>query len=312
MNHTIACVFPGQGSQTPGMLDAWAGQTIVRDTIAEASDVLALDLWHLMRHGSNAELNSTINTQPVMVASSVAIYRAWRSRHAELPAMAAGHSVGEISALAAAGILSLADAVRLARHRAQAMTVALADGIGGMAAVIGLADDTVHQLCLDCAHDEVLEAVNYNAPGQVVVAGHMAALGRLKEAAKTQGAKMVMFLPVSGPFHSSLMRPAMHAVATRLHSLQFADPAFPVVHNATLETATPNSIVHALAQQLIKPVRWVDTVRLFVDRGVSHIIETGPGEVLSNLCRRIQPQLQVLSLNSPAAADKALEVLFRD
>lgn len=305
MGHNIAYVFPGQGSQSVGMLDAWFDHILVRDTIAEASDALATDLWQLMHDGPAASLNSTVNTQPAIVASSVAIYRAWQAVFRGAPAVAAGHSVGEISALAAAGALSLADAVRLVRARAQAMTDAVPNAVGGMAAVIGLDDETVRRLCAECAQGRVLEPVNYNASGQVVVAGHVDAIERLKEKAKSEGAKMVFILPVSGPFHSSLMRPALEQVARHVQSLRFCAPVFPILHNATVDTAALNMIPSALCEQLVRPVRWTETVRKFADRGVTQIVEIGSGEVLTNLCRRISPDVVVWPVNSPAAMEQA-------
>jgi len=305
----LALVFPGQGSQSIGMLNAWRGHRVVEATIDEASSVLDMDLWELVEHGPAASLNSTINTQPVMVASSVALFRAWQALSAQTPRWAAGHSVGEISALAAAGALDFADALRLVRCRAQAMAQAVPAGSAGMAAVLGLDDACVEQLCRECAGAEVLEAVNYNAPGQVVVAGHQQAIERIRVQAKAAGAKMVFVLPVSGPFHSSLMRPAASAVAAHLAPLSAQEPLFPVLHNSTLGAATTAGLKTALVEHLTRPVPWVQTMRRFVADGVTHVLEIGPGEVLTNLTRRIAPQLRSLALNSPQALEAAGELL---
>jgi [acyl-carrier-protein] S-malonyltransferase len=305
----LACVFPGQGSQWIGMLNAWRGDLVVEAVIEEASDALTLDLWRLVQYGPLASLNHTANTQPVMVAAAVACWRAWADRIRVTPLWSAGHSVGEISALTAAGALGLADAMRLVRVRAQAMAEAVPDGVAGMAAVIGLDDLTVQALCVDCAQGEVLEPVNYNAPGQVVVAGHMGAIERLKQPAKAAGAKMVHVLPVSGPFHSSLMKPAVLALAQHLAPLEIEEPRFRVLHNSRLEAARRQSIKPALAEQLTHPVRWVQTIKRFESDGITHIVEIGPGEVLTNLARRIAPGLRALPLNSPQTLDAVAQAL---
>lgn len=306
----LGYVFPGQGSQSVGMLNAWRGNRIVEETIAEASDALGMDMWQLIEHGPLPSLNSTVNTQPVMVASSVAIFRAWQEVCPQLPAWAAGHSVGEISALTAAGAFGFADAVRLVRARAQAMAEAVEEDTAGMAAVLGLDDEVVHDLCQSCAQGEVLEPVNYNAPGQVVVAGHVAAIDRIKHAAKAAGAKMVFILPVSGPFHSSLMRPAALALADHLSQLDVREPSFPVLHNSRLETAHQQTIKSALVEHLTRPVPWVQTIRRFVADGVTHVVEIGPGEVLTNLARRIAPGIKALPTCSPQAMEAVGESLY--
>jgi len=300
-----ACVFPGQGSQSVGMFSAWRGEREFVDTIDEASDVLDLDLWHLTQHGDPAELARTVNTQPLMVAASVAIFRAWQLRCPMPASWAIGHSVGEISALVAAGALTLQDALRVARQRALAMTDAVAPGIAGMAAVIGLDDPTVQRLCTACADEGVLEPVNYNAPGQVVVAGHLAGIERLKAAARDAGAKMVFVLPVSGPFHSSLMRPAADVLARCLEGIAVAPPSLSVLHGNSLEVATAQSIKPALVAQLTAPVRWTAMVRHLEADGVTHILEAGPGEVLANLCRRIAPTICALPLHLPEGMEAA-------
>lgn len=303
---TIALLFPGQGSQSLGMLASWQDHRTVRDTVSEASDALDLDLWSLIESGPAAQLNDTVNTQPVMLATSIALYRVWAQMHAELPRAAAGHSVGELSALTAAGVFDLQQAVRLVRDRARAMTQAVPPGVAGMAAVLGLDDATVEALCQACAQGEVLEPVNYNAPGQVVVAGHVGAIERLKPAAKAAGAKMVFVLPVSGPFHSSLMGQAAHSFSAALDTTEVHAPAFDIIHNSDQRLATRDTIRPCLVAQLTRPVNWIGTVRQLQGMGVTRVIEVGPGDVLTNLVKRIAPELQPASVNSPTALEKAL------
>lgn len=305
----LGYVFPGQGSQSVGMLNTWRGNPVVEETIAEASDVLATDMWQLIERGPAEDLNNTVNTQPVMVASAIAIFRVWRSVCPLQPTWAAGHSVGEISALTAAGAFGLADALRLVRGRAQAMSKAVDEGSAGMAAVLGLEDLVVQDLCERCAQGEVLEPVNYNAPGQIVVAGHVAAIERIRRAAKAAGAKMVFVLPVSGPFHSSLMRPATLALADLLSNMEVRAPSFSVLHNSRLEKADEQTIKLALVEQLTRPVPWVQTINRFVASGVTHVVEMGPGEVLTNMTRRIDPGVKVLPTYSPQAMEVVRESL---
>lgn len=309
MNKKIAYVFPGQGSQAIGMLTPWAGHPIVEETVGEAANSLDCDLWRIIQYGPVAELNDTVNTQPVMVATSVAYLRAWQAVVPARPAFAAGHSVGEFSALVAAGMLELGDAVRLVRARARAMNDAVPAEAGGMAAVIGLDDAMVHSLCRDCAQGEVLEPVNYNAPGQVVVAGHVRAIHRLKALAKDAGAKMVFVLPVSGPFHSALMQPAADVFRKSLASVEMAAPRFDVLHNCNLLPARLDAVRETLVAHLTRPVRWVETIRQFEACGVTHLIEIGPGEVLANLARRIAPAMRCFSVCSPETMDAAAAAL---
>lgn len=305
----LALVFPGQGSQTLGMLTPWLGIPIVEETLTEASEAISIDLRRIVQEGPAATLNSTLNTQPIIVATSVAFHRAWLQAFPESPAVAAGHSVGEYSALVAAGSLDFGDAIRLVRVRAQAMASAMPDGTGGMAAVIGLDDDLVRRLCRECANDDVLEPANFNAPGQVVVAGHLAALERLRHPARKAGAKMVMILPVSGPFHSSLMAPAAAALRRALETTVIQEAAFDVIHNVDLQVAAGASIAPALVAQLTSPVRWTETVERFLALGVTHVIEIGPGSVLTNLAKRIAPSLVALAVASPSMLDAALAEL---
>ncbi|WP_027799212.1 ACP S-malonyltransferase [Paraburkholderia dilworthii] len=309
MQKKIAYVFPGQGSQAIGMLDSWSDDEAVRSTIDEASRVLGLDLWSLIRNGPGAELNRTDNTQPALVAVSVALLNAWRARGGVSGAMAAGHSVGEYAALVASGALTIADAIRVVRARGEAMYTAVPPGTGGMAAVIGLDDETVRQLCASCAHHDVLAPANYNAPGQVVVAGHVAAIERLGRHAREAGAKIVLTLPVSGPFHSPLMRPAADALHAVLGTVQIGEPAFAVWQNSDLRRATRAGIRDALVAQLVHPVRWTETIRRFEEAGVTHIVEIGPGEVLTHISARIAPGLCCLATSTPALMDTAIQAV---
>lgn len=308
MESRIAFVFPGQGSQAVGMLDAWSAWPVVLHAIEEASDALGFDIWKLMESGPAAQLADTVNTQPVVVAASVALFRAWREAGGRMPALAAGHSVGEIAALTAAGALTLTEAMHLVRVRARAMAAAVPHG-GGMAAVIGLEDNVVRGLCEASALDDVLAPANYNAPGQVVVAGHLRAIERLKSGARQAGAKMVMVLPVSGPFHSSMMGAAVTAVQAYLGNVSFSAPAFPVIHNVDQTPADRKTMARSLSQQLIRPVDWVAMMTGFQRRGVTHAFEIGPGEVLTNLNKRICPGMHSVALSTPAAMEKAVAAL---
>ncbi|WP_345812309.1 ACP S-malonyltransferase [Paraburkholderia sp. PREW-6R] len=309
MQKKIAYLFPGQGSQAVGMLDSWTGDHDVRSTISDASHVLDRDLWTLMHSGPASELNRTDNTQPVLVAASVALLRAWQARGGPSPALAAGHSVGEYTALVASGALSMHDALRVVCARGNAMSTAVPPGTGGMAAVIGLDDETVKRLCASCAEHDVLAPANFNAPGQVVVAGHVAALERLAQSAREAGAKIVLTLPVSGPFHSTLMHPATKALGGALDTAQIHEPAFAVVQNSDLQQAHAAGIRDALVAQLVQPVRWTDTIRLFEQAGVTHVVEMGPGEVLTNLSARIAPGIRCLPTATPSLMEAAIEAV---
>ncbi|TFL13777.1 ACP S-malonyltransferase [Pusillimonas caeni] len=306
----IAFVFPGQGSQAVGMLDAWAQDAVVSDTMAQASDALGQDLSSLISAGPAEELNLTTNTQPVMLASAVAMYRAWRQAGGQEPSWVAGHSLGEYSALAAAGSLELSDAVKLVRIRADAMQQAVPVGQGGMAAVLGLDDDTVRSVCAQAAQGEVVEAVNFNAPAQVVIAGHKAAVERACELAKEAGAKRALMLPVSAPFHSSLLQPAAEKLAQALAGIQVEAPRIPLVNNVDVASVSdPAAIKDALVRQAWHPVRWVETIQFMKAQGVTHVIECGPGKVLSGLVKRIDRDLVGLSISDPASLQSTLETL---
>jgi len=283
---SVAFVFPGQGSQQIGMMSGFAGHRVVRDTFAEASDALGEDLWKLVDEGPADALGLTRNTQPVMLAAGVAVWRAWQAGNGRAPAFMAGHSLGEYSALVAAGALAFRDAVPLVRFRAEAMQDAVAAGVGAMAAVIGADDAAVTEACRDAAQGEVVEPVNFNAPGQIVIAGNKSAVERAIAAAKARGAKRAMLLPVSAPFHSSLLKPAAARLSTRLAEVEFRAPAIPVIHNVDVQPhTTPDEIRSALAQQAASPVRWTETVRALAARGVTQVVECGPGKVLAGLAR---------------------------
>jgi len=303
----FAFVFPGQGSQSVGMLADYAAHPVVRATIDEASDALGQDLWTLVEEGPAEALNQTVNTQPVMLAAGVAVWRAWLAAGGARPALVAGHSLGEYTALVAAGALTFRDALPLVRFRAQAMQEAVPAGVGAMAAILGLDDAGVAAACADAAQGQMVEPVNYNAPNQVVIAGHREAVERAVTAAKARGAKRAVLLPVSAPFHSSLLKPAAVRLAARLADVPVATPLLPVLHNVDVqERPAPEAIRAALAQQAASPVRWVETVQALAARGVTHVVECGPGKVLAGLTKRIVPELASFALTDSAALDATL------
>jgi [acyl-carrier-protein] S-malonyltransferase len=306
----FAFVFPGQGSQAVGMFAAFADTKSVRAVFDEASDVLAQDLWQLVSEGPAEALNATVNTQPIMLTAGYAAYRAWLDAGGAPPEMVAGHSLGEYTALVAAGTLEFRDAVALVRFRAQAMQEAVPLGTGAMAAILGLADDAVREVCAKAANGEVVEAVNFNAPSQVVIAGHKAAVERAAAAARDAGARRAVMLPVSAPFHSSLLSPAAKKLAAYLENVAFQRPAIPVVNN--VDVATPVEAVEikaALARQAASPVRWVEVIRRMAAADVTDIAECGPGRVLSGLTRRIETGLASHAIVDPASVQQTLEAL---
>jgi len=306
----LALVFPGQGSQSVGMLQSFADAAPVRETFAEASDVLQQDLWKLAAEGPADELNATVNTQPVMLAAGYAVYRAWRAAGGPAPALVAGHSLGEYTALVVAGVVAFRDALPLVRFRAQAMQEAVPLGTGAMAAILGLDDDAVRAACRDSAHDEIVEAVNFNAPSQVVIAGHKPAVERGVAAAKAKGARRAVLLPVSAPFHSSLLKPAAQRLQQYLAGVAFSAPGIPVVNNVDAAVIDdPQQIKEALARQACNPVRWVDVVRYLGRAGVTHVAECGPGKVLAGLTRRIDGALQGLAIADASTLTQALQTL---
>lgn len=294
----FAFVFPGQGSQSRGMMNNYADFPVVRDTFAEASDILQQDLWQLVVEGSDAELNATVNTQPLMLTAGVAVYRAWQSLNAPAPALLAGHSLGEYTALVVGGALQFADALPLVRYRAECMQEAVPDGVGGIAAILGLDDESVRKVCLEAAQDEVLEAVNFNSPGQVVIAGNRAAVERGMELAKIKGAKRALMLPMSVPSHCSLLRGAAELLRVRLNDVTMQAPSIPVLHNADVKSYMDvPSIKDALVRQLYSPVRWVETVQCFGQKFITHNVECSPGKVLIALNKRIDTNQQALALS---------------
>ena len=303
----LAIVFPGQGSQAVGMLAGYAAHPLVRETFVEASQVLGQDLWALVDSGPAEALNETVNTQPVMLTADVAVYRAWRAAGGAEAAVMAGHSLGEYAALVAAGAIAFADALPLVRFRAQAMQQAVPQGVGAMAAIMGLDDEGVVAACAEAAQMQSVEAVNFNAPGQVVIAGHKEAVERAIVAAKARGAKRGLLLPVSAPFHSKLLQPAAEKLAAYLAEVPVRVATVAVLHNVDVaRAATPDAVRAALARQAASPVRWVETIQAFVAQGVTHIIESGPGAVLTGLARRIAPGVEVLPLNDANAIAAAI------
>ena len=304
-----AFLFPGQGSQSVGMLSELAqAHPQVRATFDEASDVLGYDLWALVQSGPEEALNQTEHTQPAMLAAGVAVWRCWREQGGAMPSVMAGHSLGEYSALACAGALTFADAVGLVAERARLMQVAVPADVGAMAAVLGLDDEAVALVCREQASEQVLEPVNFNAPGQVVIAGERDAVLRAVEAAKAAGAKRAVLLPVSVPSHCALMRDAAAQLAVRLEQTELHAPSIPVLHNVSVEAAeSPEQIRDLLMRQLYSPVRWVETVRAIADRGVQLAIEAGPGKVLTGLVKRIDKRLMTLPLFDPDGLSKAVE-----
>jgi [acyl-carrier-protein] S-malonyltransferase len=304
---TLAFVFPGQGSQSVGMMAAYGELPAIRETFDEASGVLGQDLWELVAAGPAESLNLTVNTQPAMLTAGIAVYRAWRDLGGTAPAYMAGHSLGEYTALVAAGAIAFADALPLVRVRAEAMQDAVPPGQGAMAALLGLDDEEVRAACADAAHGEVVQAVNYNAPGQVVIAGNKAAVERAVEVAKAKGAKRTVMLPVSGPFHSALMQAASARLEQKLASTMIRVPEIPVINNVDVAVETdPGRIRDALVRQLYNPVRWVQLVRHMAASGVTQIIECGPGNVLAPLARRIQGGLQGVALADRTALEQGV------
>ncbi|HKO66170.1 MAG TPA: ACP S-malonyltransferase [Burkholderiaceae bacterium] len=308
----IAFVFPGQGSQSVGMLDSFRDNAAVQSVVARASSALGQNIAALIEGGPAEDLNLTINTQPALLTAGYAIYAAWRAAGGPEPAIVAGHSLGEYTALVAAGALEIADAVGLVRFRAQAMQDAVPVGMGSMAAILGLADDQVQHACSEAAQGEVVEAVNFNAPSQVVIAGHSAAVQRACEIAKHLGAKRAVPLSVSAPFHSSLLQPASELLRERLEQITLQKPRIVLINNVDVSIESePTRIADALARQAAKPVRWSDTIRKMSELGITHVIECGPGRVLSGLTKRIVPGLESLVVNDAATLANTLAMVAR-
>ncbi|MBP6583671.1 MAG: ACP S-malonyltransferase [Chromatiaceae bacterium] len=309
MSKPIAIIFPGQGSQSLGMLGELAvAWPLVGETFAEASDTLGMDLWQVVSQGPRELLDRTDITQPAMLAAGVAVWRVWNQAGGPAPAWMAGHSLGEFTALVCAGSLGFADAIALVAQRGRFMQEAVPAGAGAMAAVLGLADDQVVAVCAQAAQGGILEPVNFNSPGQVVIAGEAAAVERGIAAAKAAGAKRAILLPVSVPSHCALMRPAAERLAVTLAAITLEAPRIPVLHNVTVDAvADPVAIRERLVRQLYSPVRWVETVRCLADQGVGLLLEAGPGKVLTGLTKRIDDRLEALAVLDPKGLALALE-----
>lgn len=300
----LAFLFPGQGSQKVGMLAEIAQQfAVIKHTFAEASEALGYNLWELVQTGEQGQLNLTERTQPMLLTSSVALWRVWLEVNGPKPAMMAGHSLGEFSALVCAGSLQFSDAVTLVRDRGQFMQSAVPVGAGAMAAVLGLEDELIVEICAQVG----AEAVNFNSPGQVVIAGTVAAVDEAIKRLQAAGAKRAMPLPVSAPFHTSLMRPAGEKLAEKIALLKVLSPDIPVVHNVHAQTeADPEKIKSLLIEQIYSPVKWTSCVKTMIDAGIETTVECGPGKVLSGLCKRIDKSLSSFNIETPDGLDKAL------
>lgn len=307
----LAFVFPGQGSQAVGMMNALAeAHPVVKATFAEASQALGYDLWEIVANGPEEKLNQTQITQPAMLAAGVAVWRAWQAAHGPQPAVMAGHSLGEYTALTCAGALDFADAVKLVADRGRFMQEAVPAGQGGMAAILGLDDDVVRRVCAEAAQGEVLAPVNFNSPGQVVIAGSATAVARGAEVAKAAGAKRALVLPVSVPSHCALMRPAAEKLAARLNGVTVKALQVPVLHNVSVQAETAaERIRDALVRQVESPVRWVETIQKMVADGVDRVVECGPGRVLAGLNKRIDKKADTLAVYDPASLTQALTAL---
>lgn len=310
--NSLAFVFPGQGSQTVGMLAGFAGNAAVEATIKEASDALGMNLSELIANGPAETLSLTVNTQPVMLATSMAFYRAWLAAGGPTPAYAAGHSLGEYSALTAAGVFNLADAVKLVRFRAEAMQSAVPVGVGSMAAILGLSAQDVIAVCSDAAQSEVVEAVNFNTPDQTVIAGHVAAVDRACALAKERGAKRALPLAVSAPFHSTLLKPASDALRDKLSGMTLGSPSIYVFNNVDVRHETESDrIKDSLARQAMSPVRWVEVIQALEAHGVKTVIECGPGKVLTGLVKKITPSMATFAINDQASLESTLSQMER-
>ena len=308
---SLAFVFPGQGSQSVGMMNAMAAEfPVIKETFAEASQALGKDLWQLVEQGPEEKLNQTEITQPVMLVAGVATWRVWLANKGPLPQVMAGHSLGEYSALVCSGALDFPDAVKLVADRARFMQEAVPIGQGGIAAILGLDDDAVRKLCEQAAQGEVLDAVNYNSPNQVVIAGAAAAVARAVEQSKAAGAKRAVVLPMSVPAHSRLMHPAAQRMTERIKSVNMRSPRVPVIHNVHLRAESdPEAIRNALVRQIESPVRWVELIQKLAADGVDRMVECGPGKVLTGLNKRIVKTFETLPVYDPATLKEALSLV---
>lgn len=311
----FAFVFPGQGSQSLGMMAAYGDSAGVRATFDEASRALGRDLWQLVAEGPAEALAQTVNTQPLMLTAGIAVWRLWQEMNGPQPAMLAGHSLGEYSALVAAGALKFADAVPLVELRAQAMQEAVPAGTGAMAAILGMAAETVQAICAETEKElanegQAVQAVNFNSPEQTVIAGHAAAVQRAADACKARGAKRAVMLPVSAPFHSSLMQPAAEKLKTRLATVAISRPRIPVLNNVDVSCAEdPDTIRAALVRQAAAPVRWVETMRAMQAAGITHVFECGPGKVLAGLVKRCADNLTGGAMHDRAGVEAAFAIV---
>ena len=305
----FAFVFPGQGSQSVGMMAAYGESAVIRQAFTEASDALGQDLWQMVAEGPAEVLAQTVNTQPLMLTAGVAVYREWIARGGAVPALVAGHSLGEYSALVAAGALDFAEAVKLVRLRAQAMQEAVPAGEGAMAALLGLDEPAAAEACAEAAQGEVVSAANLNSPGQIVIAGAKAAVERAIAAAKARGAKRAVLLPVSAPFHCALMKPAAERLAQRLAEIEVRVPDIPVLNNVDVAVEDqPARIKDALVRQAYSPVRWIETVQAIAGRGATHVFECGPGKVLAGMTKRIEGSLVGGAIADAATLEETLKI----
>lgn len=304
----LAFVFPGQGSQKIGMLaDLAANYPIVAQTFAEASEVLGYDLWNLVQNGAQEDINLTERTQPLLLTASVAVWRVWQEKNGVKPALVSGHSLGEWSALVCSGVVAFTDAVKLVQQRGKFMQEAVPAGQGAMAAIIGLDDALIIEACKNAEQGEVVSAVNFNSPGQVVIAGTAAAVERASALCKEAGAKRALPLPVSAPFHTSLMKPAADRLAEQINATEFKAPQIPVVHNVSAQTETdPQKIKALMIEQIYSAVRWVECVNTISEAGITITVECGPGKVLSGLNKRINAELTTLSIEKSEEVDAVL------
>jgi len=307
----LAFIFPGQGSQSVGMIsELFESHQIIKDTFAEASDILSIDFGKLILEGPAEDLNRTDNTQPALLATSIALFRYWQQISQTMPTLMAGHSLGEYSALVCAGVLSFTDALKLVKQRGEFMMQAVPEGMGAMAAIIGLDNEQIEQCCEEAAGNQVVSAVNYNSPGQIVIAGNKEAVARAIELCKRAGAKRALPLPVSVPSHCELMKPAAEKLSLSLEDIVFSEPEIAVINNVDvmMETA-PEKISDALVRQLYNPVRWIETVQFLVEQGVTTTVECGPGKVLTGLSKRIDRSISALISCDQVGFDKSVEAL---
>lgn len=308
---TFAAIFPGQGSQSVGMLSELAEQnSLVQQTFEEASDALGFDLWNMVQNGPDTDLNSTQNTQPAMLSAGVAVWRIWNEVGGPQPAAMAGHSLGEFTALVCAGAMGFTDAITLVAERGRLMQEAVPEGQGAMAAILGLDDAAVLSICEKAAEGDVVQAVNFNSPGQVVIAGSAVAVERAIQVATDEGAKKAIKLPVSVPSHCDLMKPAADKLAVKLKQVEIVKPAIPVIHNVDVSAHDdPDAIREALSMQLYRPVRWVESVQKLAADGMNNMVEMGPGKVLMGLIRRIDRSVSCIPVQDPAGLEKAMQTI---